>query len=840
MMAADPDGSRIGLSGLTQSEADDRLARDGHNELPQGKNRTALRILGDVLKEPMLALLLVGAILYLLFGDRTEALILMIFATFSVVITTVQELRTERLLETLRDLTSPRALVVRDNERRRIPGREVVVGDLIHVAEGDRVPADAVLLSGSELMADESLLTGESLAVHKRPAVGDQPLTMVRPGGADGPHLYSGTLVVRGSGLATVVATGPRSEIGRIGQTLAHLDTEPPRLRTETGRLVRIFGLLGGLAALAAAYLYWQLRGDWIEAGLAGIALGMALLPEEFPVVLTVFLAMGAWRISQARVLTRRATAIETLGAATVLCTDKTGTLTQNHMAVQEIRHRDLVLTPVEGLGHPLLTEAALIGLLASAPTAFDPMDTAFHDLARELGLRPGLDLAKTFGVKVDHLAVTQIWSGPDRNYIAACKGAPETVATLCRLSEDDKAALTRSVDEMAHQGMRVLGLARADLPPGAMPSEPRDLDFALVGLVGLADPLRPSVPDAVAECRTAGIRVVMITGDYPVTARAIAAQAGLSSERALTGDEIAALGADAFPSAIAATTIFSRILPEQKLKIVEALKAQGEIVAMTGDGVNDAPSLKAAHIGIAMGGRGTDVAREASSIVLLDDDFGSIVRAIRLGRRIYDNLKKAMGFILAVHIPIAGLALMPLALDLPIIFLPLHIAFLEMIIDPVCSLVFEAEPEEANTMRRPPRSPRAALFSQGLLLWSLVQGLAAFGTVAAIYLVAQREGLPANELRALTFFAVVLVIMALIYVNRTFSASPFTAFARPNRSLLLVPLAVAAALIAIYTTPLLSGLFAFGPLHGHDIAVGLGAAFVLFLVLEAAKLLLR
>ena len=343
----------------------------------------------------------------------------------------------------------------------------------------------------------------------------------------------------------------------------------------------------------------------------------------------------------------------------------------------------------------------------------------------------------------------------------------------------------------MATDGLRVLGVARASFAGTNWPESQHDFAFEFLGLVGLADPLRASVPAAVAECRTAGIKVVMITGDYPATAKAIARQAGLDADDVVTGDDLKAMSDAELAQRVRTATVFARIMPEQKLRIVNALKANGEIVAMTGDGVNDAPSLKAAHIGIAMGGRGTDVAREASSIVLLDDDFGSIVKAVRLGRRIYDNLRKAMGFIFAVHVPIAGLALLPLLFGLPILFGPMHIAFLEMVIDPVCSLVFEAETEEDDVMRRQPRSPDEPLFSRHLIAWSVLQGAFAFALVAAIFVIGYRQGMPETEVRALAFFSLVMTIVGLIFVNRSFSASLITALRRPNPALVWVLVSV-------------------------------------------------
>ncbi|KRR22401.1 ATPase [Bradyrhizobium lablabi] len=837
------------LSGLREAEAAARLQAEGHNELPQPDRRTPFRIVVEVLREPMLALLLIGGLVYLALGDLKEAIILAAFATMSIAITVVQETRTERVLEALRDLTSPRALVIRDGERKRIAGRDVVRGDLIVLSEGDRVPADAVLLQCNDLQADESTLTGESVPVRKvawDDRTGSGPH---RPGGDDLPQIFSGSLVVRGSGLAEVTAVGTQSEIGKIGLSLVKLETEPPRLQAQTRRAVTLFAVLGGGVSLLAVLLYGLMRGGWLDAVLAGIALGMSMLPEEFPVVLTVFMAMGAWRISLARVLTRRAAAIETLGSATVLCTDKTGTLTENRMTIVELRLKDeTILRPADDREMPAAFRTLCkFGLLASAPEPYDPMERAFHALARERLTEasyqhPNWKLVHAYGLRPDLLAVTHIWQADSsrQEYVVAAKGAPEAIAALCKLNAMDRTALTQSIDAMAASGLRVLGVARATHIGSAWPISPRELAFEFLGLVGLADPLRPSVIEAVRECQSAGIKAVMITGDYPATAKAIAHQAGLARGELITGAQLGKLSEAELATQVETASVFARIMPEQKLRIVNAYKGNGEVVAMTGDGVNDAPSLKAAHIGIAMGGRGTDVAREASAIVLLDDDFGSIVKAIRLGRRIYDNLRKAMSFILAVHVPIAGLALLPLLFGTPLLLGPIHIAFLEMVIDPVCSLVFEAETEEEDVMQRPPRAPDESLFSWALIGWSMLQGTVAFVLVAAIYVMALRSGMPVPEVRALTFFSLVVVIVSLILVNRSFSPSLLTAFRRQNRTLAAVLAAVAAISALTLLWPAASKLFTFGPLHADDIAVTLGAGLMALIILEMLKPVLR
>ncbi len=830
-------------SGLSSADASARLAADGPNELPRAGGRSILHIALEVLREPMLALLLVGGVAYLMLGDLGEALILLGFATFSVGVTVIQQSRTENVLEALRDLSAPRAVVLRDGVRVSIAGREVVCGDQLILEPGDRVAADAVLIDVGDLQTDESLLTGESMPVSKTVGTGDVPNAPHRPGGDGQPYIYSGSLVVRGSGTALVTATGPRSEIGKIGQSLAMLDTEVPRLQHETTRIVMWCAIGGGAVALLVVVLFGLTRGSWIEALLAGIAIGMAMLPEEFPVVLTVFLAMGAWRIGKVGVLTRRAAAIETLGSATVLCTDKTGTLTENRMSVAALWLASGETLSVEAVKP--LTESfnALIEIaaLASAVDPSDPMEIAIADArnVERASDHNGKNLLFAYALRPELLAMSNVWEGNDGLMIAA-KGAPEAVADLCHLNHDARTAVLTAVEAMAAHGIRVLAVATAVPPDRNWAPSQTGYRYSLTGLVGLADPLRASVAAAVAESRSAGIRVVMITGDHAATARTIALQAGIADGDVLTGDDLTTLSDAELTARLKTVTVFARIMPEQKLRIVEAFKAAGEIVAMTGDGVNDAPSLKAAHIGIAMGKRGTDVAREASAIVLIEDDFGAIVQSVRLGRRIYDNIRKAMAFIFAVHVPIAGLALLPLFFGLPILFGPIHIALLEMVIDPVCALVFEAERDEDNIMQRPPRDPTEPLFSFAMVGWSLFQGTIAFAMLAAVFFVESAAGMPEGELRALVFFALVAEIVGLILVNRSFSASLVEALTRHNTALRYVIAAVIGNTGLILFWPCPQELLKFSSIAWTDMALAAGLGVVLLLILEACKPVVR
>jgi P-type Ca2+ transporter type 2C len=835
--------------GLSSAVAAERLRREGHNELPAPDRRGLLRIVSEVVQQPMFALLIGGGVVYVLLGDRLDALLLLAFACLSVAITIVQESRSERVLEALRNLASPRARVIRDGVRVTIAGREVVRDDVIVISEGDRVAADALLISSHDLLVDESLLTGESVAVRKAASsisAPDQNRQIAPvPGGEDQPHIFAGTLVVRGTGQAIVRSIGIHTEMGKIGHALRTIETEQPHLQKQLRGFVRMFAVVGGIAGTLVVILFGLLRGSWLEALLGGISIGMSLLPEEFPLVMAVFMAMGAWRISRARVLTRRAAAIETLGATTVLCTDKTGTLTENRMTVVALISGDAQWRQTEGGALSHTTRGVLeAALRASQHQPVDPMDVAIHQLAKAemVGERADFrqhELVRAYGIRPDLFAVVNVLS-IDGNHVAYAKGALEAIAELCDLPDDQLASIHAQAEMLAGEGVRVLGVARTLTLPGVanqvQPDSLREMKFAYVGLIGFADPLRANVPAAVAECRTAGIKVVMITGDYPATAQAIARQAGLDATQPISGDEIEAMSDEELATRVRETSIFARIRPEQKLRIVESLKANGEIVAMTGDGVNDAPAIKAAHIGIAMGGRGTDVAREAASIVLLDDDFASIVKTIRLGRRIYDNLRKAIEYIVAVHIPIAGLALLPLLLGLPLIFMPIHIAFLEMVIDPACSVVFEAEVEESDVMKRPPRDPGSALLGPQRMLWAVIQGTAVLAILAAVMIGAAKSAMADADLRALVFTSLVLTNMGLILVNRSFAASVVRAFLRPSRSLWVLFSAVTSILaVALFWAPA-STLFRFGQLHWDDLAVCMVAGFLSLLLLEAIK----
>ncbi|HOV82637.1 MAG TPA: cation-translocating P-type ATPase [Methanothrix sp.] len=837
--------------GLSEEQAARLLAEVGYNELPSSRPRSVFAIAFQVVREPMFLLLVAGGLVYLLLGDTREALMLMGFVFVVMGITFYQERKTERALEALRDLSSPRALVIRDGRERRIAGREVVPGDLIILAEGDRVPADAILLSCTNLSADESLLTGESVSVRKICLESETTALqseMGRPGGDDLPFVYSGSLIVQGHGVAVARATGANTEIGKIGKALQKVETGRTPLQEETNQLVTKLALLGLVLCLLVIAAFGLNRGDWLQGLLAGITTAMAVLPEEFPVVLTVFLALGAWRISASHVLTRHIPAVETLGAATVLCVDKTGTITENRMKVKKMFCGGELFQMDDGADS--LPEAVHrtveFSILASQIDPFDPMEKAFRRLGEEYLARTehmhrDWELVREYPLSKKLLAMSRVWRSPSRReYVIAAKGAPEAVMELCHLPGQDLEEIARAIQSLAGEGLRVLGVAAATFQEPELPDGQHDFEFQFLGLIGLEDPVRPGVAAAVEECRRAGIRVVMITGDYPGTAQAIARQIGLPADRVITGQELAGLGDRALSEQIRDVCIFSRVVPEQKLRLVQALQANGEVVAMTGDGVNDAPALKAADIGIAMGMRGTDVAREAADLVLLDDDFSSIVRAVALGRRIFDNIKKAMAYILAVHVPIAGISLIPVMMGWPLIFFPVHVVMLELIIDPTCSIAFEAEPAEKDVMDRPPRDPRMPLFGRRTIGLSMLQGVSVLIIVLAVFAFSLYRGQGEDEARALTYTTLIVANLGLILANRSWSRTILQTLSSPNPALWwVVGGAVLFLAMAIYVPPL-RDLFGFAYLHLIDIAVCFMAGMTSIIWFEAMKVLGR
>lgn len=819
------------MKGLTSTEAKARLEKDGYNELNAGKSRSVLKVALDVIKEPMFVLLIGSGLLYAMLGDYKEGITLASTFLIIIFITFYQSNKTEKALDALKRLASPRALVLRDGIQIRIPGREVVCDDIVILREGDRIPADGELLDATHLYVDESLLTGESLPVLKH-AISNTKENKV----------YSGTLVISGSGAFKVSSTGQKTEFGKIGSTLEKIEKDQTRLQKEMKLLIRRLFLIGVVISVGVVLLFYFTRGNFLQSLLNGISVSMAILPEEFPVVLTVFLALGAWRLSKVNTLTRNPTAIETLGSATVLCSDKTGTITQNKMEVVSVYNGIETIDKNDfNLKKEHIEALVFNAHLGCSNQIVDPMESAI--LTVSIGNWNfdinSLKLLKEYPLSKDLMAMTRVFENEQSGKITvACKGAPEVMFDLCKLSSKVREAFEMKLNEFAKKGYRVIAVAKAETHSKQLPTKQSDFNFEFLGLMAFEDPIRPEVPNAVKECLQAGVRVIMITGDFPTTAKSISDQIGLDhQDLIITGDELRAMSDEELKQKIKHTSVFARVQPEQKLRIVKALKDNNEVVAMTGDGVNDAPALKAADIGIAMGKKGTDVAREASSLVLLDDNFASIVSAIRSGRRIFDNLQKAMSFIIAIHIPIIGLALMPAIFsELPLFLLPLHVVFLELIIDPVCSIVFESVKEEKGIMTRKPRAVNELFFGSRKMLMSVLQGLLLLATVLVVYFLSVNEGHNEFEVRTIAFTSLIIGNIFLILSDLSKTQNVFQVILQAPRSLFILLLIVTVLLGLVLNIPVLQNMFGFKFPGYEHLITSVIAAFVLLLILEVMK----
>ncbi|MCX7704750.1 MAG: cation-translocating P-type ATPase [bacterium] len=814
-------------SGLTENQVQNLLRIHGYNEIPSSTHKNVLNIILNIIAEPMFLLLVACGIIYLILGSKLEAQMLLAFVFLIMGITFYQERKTERALESLRNLSSPRAVVIRDGFEKRIPGRDIVPGDIVILKEGDRIPADGTVISCVNLYVDESLITGESLPIRKRSIYHNYVISKLKEKDFT---VYAGSMIIRGYGLMKVEKTGKETLMGKIGKSIQSIEQSKTLVQIEVEKLIKVFSIVGIFLCTIIAVCYSSLKYGWLNGILAGLTLAMAILPEELPVILTVFFALGAWRLSKYNVLTRRIPVIETLGATTVLCVDKTGTLTTNHMEVRGLYSEGKLVIFQQYLENLPEHFHYLVefGILASVEKPFDPMERALQIfgekyLSKTEHIHKNWVLVQEYPLSDDLFAMSNVWKSPDSDdYIIAVKGSPEAIFDLCHLKMEEIIALQQIIKTMAENDLRIIGVAKAEFKQGKeLPPGQHDFDFVFVGFIGLMDPLREEIIPSLELCKKAGIRVIMITGDYPETAKNIGEKIGLENyENVITGDILTQIGEEELVKVVKNCNIFARVVPEQKLKIVNALKRNGEIVAMTGDGINDAPALKAAHVGIAMGEKGTDVARESADIVLTDDNFSSIVSGIKLGRTIFDNLKKAISYVISIHIPVIGMSLFPVFMGLPLVLGPVHIVFLEMIIDPACSIVFEAEPPEKDLMLRPPRKIGENVLDRKTFFLSFFQGLIVLGVVFTVFLYCLANEHDEYRSRAITYITLVIANICLIMTNRSKTRFAFSRENFTNMALIFVIVGTFLVLMLINTVPFLRNLFNFGPVAIHDILI--------------------
>lgn len=788
------DGSPSGTEslGLTAAEALQRLATFGPNDLvPAHPSGDAWTIVRSVVTDPMAALLVVASAIYLVLGDVRDALVTFIALVPIVAVTVILEVRAERALESLRMLTAPTATVARDGEERRLAAREIVPGDLLVVREGDIVAADARLIAGSDLVVDESSLTGES-----------HPLTK-SPLGAEAAELYAGTIVLSGRGRAVVTATGARTRYGRIGTLVATIKPAPTPIQLLIRRLVGMLSIVAGVSCIAVVGLELA-RGARLENALiAGVSLAMAAIPEEFPIVYTLYLGLGAWRLARDHALVRRLAGVETLGAASVICVDKTGTLTLGTVEVAEV-------WTAPGWDQNAALRSAV---LASEPRPYDPIDQAIARAA----LARGIDVGELHSAKLvrDHpfdpvdRYVTHVWdAGGQRS--ASAKGSLEGILAHAQVEARLREAVIAANDGFAARGMRVIAVASAPGVDLAGDRASDEHDLALAGLIAFADPIRPGVAASLAQCRSAGVRVIMITGDHPTTGRAVAELIGMGGARVATGAEIDRVDDAALTTLVDQVDVFARVRPEQKYRLVRALKANGHVVAMTGDGTNDAPALREADIGVAMGRRGTEVARAAATLVLLDDDFSTIVSAVRDGRRIFENLSRAFGYLIAFHIPLLLAALVIPLVGAPLLLLPVHLIWLEVVVHPTASLVFEADPAAPDLMQRSPRRRVTDLLPRGAVAGIVGRGTALAAGVLVLYIAALSSG--EESARGIAVAALVIGQVFLVLAERAGTRPVWTVGIGENRALLWIFAATIGSLLLVEYVPFLAGLLRVAP----------------------------
>ena len=794
------------VRGLTnQAVASSRVA-NGRNVLTAKSGSGLLATLKEVVTEPMFLLLLVACTVYFVLGRLEEAVTLIVALLLVAGISVYQAVRSERALGALRELTQPRARVQRNGTLDTVPVEDLVVGDAVLVEEGSHLPADGTLAEANDFAVDEAILTGEAVPVSK--AVDDP--------------VFAGTSTAAGSAWLTVTAVGGQTRLGLIGRSMAGIITEKTPLQLQVRRFVLRMAWVGAAAFALVWGVNYARSGDWVMALLFGLTLAMSILPEEIPVAFSSFMALGAARLSRLGVLTKQPQTVESLGSATVICADKTGTLTQEGMSVRQLYDGAAkALAAVPGSLSATANAVLAHARWASENEPFDAMEKAIvaafaaADPAGAAALDP---MVHEYPLGGQPPMMTHVRQAPNGDLVVAGKGAVERILAVCRLEPAVAARLRDVTKRLSEQGYRVLGVARGAYTTPDFPAAQDDFTWSFLGLVALENPPKANAAAVIRSFGEAGIRVKMITGDFPETAQAIARQVGLpGADTLLTGQQVMALDGAALRQQATATAVFARMFPEAKLRVVEALKANGEVVAMTGDGVNDGPALKAAHIGVAMGRRGTEVARQAASLVLVDDDLGSMVVAIAQGRRIYQNFKKAVFYVVSIHIPIVLTVAVPLLAgwEWANLFTPVHVIFLELVMGPTCSIAFENEPAEAGQMQQPPRPLTATFLAGAELGRSVVQGLGIALAVLGVYYVAMRQGEPVAVGRTLVFATLVLSNIGLTLVNRSFTQSVFRTIRVPNRVLWLMLALTLGLLLATLLVPAARQLFGFAPVSG-------------------------
>ncbi len=822
------------ILGLTNEQV--LLARKqfGRNTLDYQKENRFFDTIKRLAKEPMMLLLLAASSIYFISGKTGDGIFLAVAIVFQTSISLYQYSRSKNALEKLKDLSQPNCKVIRNGNITEIKSEDLVVGDSLMVEEGTLITADGTIVHSNDFSINESILTGESLSVFKD-----------RNG--DDKFIYSGTMVASGLAIATVTAIGNETKLGKIGTSLESISEEKTPLEIQITHFVKNMAIAGFVVFAIVWAINYAHSQNLLNSLLQSLTLAMSILPEEIPVAFTTFMALGAWRLMKMGIVVKQMKTVETLGSATVICTDKTGTITENKMSLAKLYllSSDQIFQP----GHSLTTnEKELIeaAMWASEPIAFDPMETALHQAYKNIATvdeRPSYKLIHEYPLEGKPPMMTHVFENDKGHRIIASKGAPEALMSVSSLTETAKQQIEKAIQLMATEGYRILAVGVSDFKGHSYPILQQDLSFEFKGLVAFYDPPKQNIQKVLADFYAAGIDVKVITGDNAETTRSIARQIGLRGfDKSITGDELMLLQEDELKARVMDTAIFTRMFPEAKLKIINALKANNQIVAMTGDGVNDGPALKAAHIGIAMGKKGTEIAKQAASLILLEDDLSNMVDAVAMGRKIYTNLKKAIQYIISIHIPIILTVFIPLALGwiYPNIFSPIHIIFLEIIMGPTCSIIYENEPMEKNTMLQKPKALTTTFFNRKELSISIVQGLIITAGTLFVYQYAVMQGYSEELTRAMTFTVLIAANIFLTLVNRSFYYSIFTTLRYPNNMVAgIVLITIAIVGLMLYEKPL-TLFFEFETLTAVQLSICAGIGFSSVIWFEGVKLIKR
>jgi len=822
--------NNFNINGLSARQVLEARAKHGYNQLDYKKENGFWEAAKDLAKEPMVLLLLVASSIYFISGNIGDGIFLASAIVLVAAISLYQDSRSRNALAQLKDFTQPNCKVIRDGEVVEIKSSDLVMGDSLMIEEGTSITADGRIVHSNDFSVNESILTGESLPVYKSAT-------------AEDPFVYKGTTVASGLAIATITAIGNATRLGAIGKSLESIKEEHTPLERQISNFVKKMVIAGAAVFITVWLINYLQSQQLLDSLLKALTLAMSILPEEIPVAFTTFMALGAWRLMKLGIVVKQMKTVETLGSATVICTDKTGTITENKMSLAKLFEFDSKqITEPEGnlseAGKLLITSA----MWASEPIPFDPMEVALHQVYAKIASsdeRPDYHMIHEYPLGGKPPMMTHLFENQSRQRIIAAKGAPEAMMQVCQLSSTEKQQIEDAMKTLATDGYRVLGVGTAQFEGNEFPENQQDFRFNFLGLLAFYDPPKQNIQSVFEAFYDAGITVKIVTGDNAATTAAIAKQVGFRGyDQNISGDELMRLSDAALQESVAHTQVFTRMFPEAKLRIINALKANNEIVAMTGDGVNDGPALKAAHIGIAMGRKGTEIAKQAASLVLLEDDLSKMVEAVAMGRKIYTNLKKAIQYIISIHIPIILTVFIPLALGwiYPNIFSPVHIIFLELIMGPTCSIIYENEPMEANTMLQKPRPFSSTFFNWRELTTSIVQGLAITAGTLAIYQYAVFEGFGEAITRTMVFSTLISANIFLTLVNRSFYYSIFSTLRyKNNLVLLIIGITIVLCGLLIFVVPL-AKFFEFESLDFKQLAYSIAFGFLSVIWYEVVK----